>query len=150
MKLDQLIGYFNSRKINLAPPFQRGHVWDLKDRQRLLENMVTCLKWTRYLGPWIAEVKVWSRLPLSFKSSSFLLLLLRLLWVCGQRVCVVQAKRHIHSLRRLDPVHAGTPCRQGKLVVHRLVWTEMIIKGHPQSDAVSRFAPVGIGVQMVE
>jgi Protein of unknown function DUF262 len=42
MKLDQLIGYFNSRKINLAPPFQRGHVWDLKDRQRLLENMVTC------------------------------------------------------------------------------------------------------------
>ena len=41
MKLDQLIGYFNSRKINLAPPFQRGHVWDLKTRQRLLENMVT-------------------------------------------------------------------------------------------------------------
>jgi hypothetical protein len=42
MKLDQLIGYFNSRKINLVPPFQRGHVWDLKDRQRLLENVVTC------------------------------------------------------------------------------------------------------------
>ncbi|MEY9436596.1 DUF262 domain-containing protein [Bradyrhizobium elkanii] len=42
MKLDQLIGYFNSRKINLAPPFQRGHVWELRDRQRLLENMVTC------------------------------------------------------------------------------------------------------------
>jgi len=36
---------------------------------------------------------------LSFKSSGFLLLLLRLLWVCGQRVCVVQAERHIHSLR---------------------------------------------------
>jgi hypothetical protein len=51
------------------------------------------LKWTPELGPGIAEVKVQSRLPLSFKSSSFLLLLLRLLWVCGQRVCVVQAKR---------------------------------------------------------
>ena len=30
------------------------------------------------------------------ESSRFLLLLL---WVCGQRVCVVQAKRHIHSPR---------------------------------------------------
>ena len=40
MKLDQLIGYFNSRKINLIPPFQRGHVWELPARQRLLENMV--------------------------------------------------------------------------------------------------------------
>jgi hypothetical protein len=28
------------------------------------------------------------------------LFLLFLLWVCGQRVCVVQAKRHIHSVRR--------------------------------------------------
>jgi hypothetical protein len=41
MKLDQLIGYFNGKKINLIPPFQRGHVWNLSDRQRLLENMVT-------------------------------------------------------------------------------------------------------------
>ncbi len=38
------------------------------------------------------------------------LLLLHLLWVCGQRVCVVQAKRHIHSpRRRLDFVDAGAP-----------------------------------------
>src|SRR3954468_22593760 len=41
MKLDQLIGYFNERKINLIPPFQRGHVWGLKSRQKLLENMVS-------------------------------------------------------------------------------------------------------------
>lgn len=40
MKLDQLIGYFNGKKINLIPPFQRGHVWKLPDRQRLLVNMV--------------------------------------------------------------------------------------------------------------
>jgi len=40
MKLDQLIGYFNGKKINLIPPFQRGHVWNLTDRRRLLENMV--------------------------------------------------------------------------------------------------------------
>lgn len=40
MKLDQLIGYFNSKKINLVPPFQRGHVWSLTDRRKLLENMV--------------------------------------------------------------------------------------------------------------
>jgi hypothetical protein len=30
------------------------------------------------------------------------MLLLRLLWVCGQRVCVVQAKRYIHGIRHLE------------------------------------------------
>ncbi|ABS64804.1 protein of unknown function DUF262 [Parvibaculum lavamentivorans DS-1] len=40
MKLDQLIGYFNGKKINLIPPFQRGHVWKPEHRKRLLENMV--------------------------------------------------------------------------------------------------------------
>lgn len=40
MKLDQLIGYFNANKINLIPPFQRGHVWNLSDRQGLLVNIV--------------------------------------------------------------------------------------------------------------
>jgi Protein of unknown function DUF262 len=41
MKIDQLIGYFNEKKISLIPPFQRGHVWKLGQRQKLLENMVT-------------------------------------------------------------------------------------------------------------
>jgi len=40
MKLDQLIGYFNEKKINLVPPFQRGHVWKLPARRRLLQNIV--------------------------------------------------------------------------------------------------------------
>ena len=40
MKLDQLIGYFNGKKINLIPPFQRGHVWKLETRKKLLENVV--------------------------------------------------------------------------------------------------------------
>jgi hypothetical protein len=40
MKLDQLIGYFNEKKINLIPPFQRGHVWKLRARQELMKNMV--------------------------------------------------------------------------------------------------------------
>src|SRR5208337_2427272 len=31
------------------------------------------------------------------QESSRFLLLVSVLWVCGQRVCVVQAKRHIHS-----------------------------------------------------
>src|SRR5665647_3307170 len=98
---------------------------------RLDDGVPGRVKWTPERGPGIAEIKVLSRLPLSFNSSSFLLLLLRLLWVCGQRVCVVQAKRHIHSLRRLDPVRAGTPCRHGKLVVHRLMRAAMIVKVHP-------------------
>jgi uncharacterized protein with ParB-like and HNH nuclease domain len=41
MKIDQLIGYFNDKKISLIPPFQRGHVWKLTSRQKLLENIVT-------------------------------------------------------------------------------------------------------------
>ena len=50
MKLDQLIGYFNSKKINLIPPFQRGHVWSLTDRRRLLENMVRAAPFRRYFS----------------------------------------------------------------------------------------------------
>lgn len=40
MKIDQIIGYFNQHKINLIPPFQRGTVWNLDLRQKLLVNMV--------------------------------------------------------------------------------------------------------------
>jgi hypothetical protein len=40
MKIDQIIGYFNAKKINLIPPFQRGTVWPLTLRRRLIENMV--------------------------------------------------------------------------------------------------------------
>ena len=40
MKLDQLVGYFNENKINLIPPFQRGHVWKLPARKELMKNMV--------------------------------------------------------------------------------------------------------------
>jgi hypothetical protein len=41
MKLDQLIGYFNEHKINLIPPFQRGHVWKLPQRKGLIKNIVS-------------------------------------------------------------------------------------------------------------
>jgi hypothetical protein len=40
MKIDQIIGYFNQQKINLIPPFQRGTVWNLATRRRLLANMI--------------------------------------------------------------------------------------------------------------
>ena len=36
----QLSGYFNDAKINLIPPFQRGHVWTLPTRQKLVQNIV--------------------------------------------------------------------------------------------------------------
>ena len=79
-------------------------------------------------------------------SSRFLLLLL---WVCGQRVCVVQAKRHIHSPRRhLDFVHAGAPHRHRHLVVHRLVRAPKIVEVHPGTDAGPRLAAIGVGFQM--
>ena len=40
MKIDQIISYFNQHKINLIPPFQRGTVWTLPTRQKLMENMI--------------------------------------------------------------------------------------------------------------
>jgi hypothetical protein len=40
MKIDQIVGYFNQHKINLIPPFQRGTVWNLATRQRLIVNMI--------------------------------------------------------------------------------------------------------------
>ena len=40
MKLDQLVSYLNDEKINLAPAFQRGHVWPLGTRRKLIANIV--------------------------------------------------------------------------------------------------------------
>jgi hypothetical protein len=40
MKIDEMIGYFNQGKVNLIPPFQRGSVWNLKLRKKLLVNMI--------------------------------------------------------------------------------------------------------------
>jgi Protein of unknown function DUF262 len=40
MKLDQIVNYLNEEKINLSPAFQRGHVWPVKTRRRLIENIV--------------------------------------------------------------------------------------------------------------
>jgi len=40
MKVEQLITYFNAKKINLSPAFQRGHVWTTSQRRKLLKNML--------------------------------------------------------------------------------------------------------------
>ena len=40
MKLDQLVGYLNDGKINLSPVFQRGHVWTVPIRRKLIANIV--------------------------------------------------------------------------------------------------------------
>ena len=40
LKIEQMVGYFNEQVIDLTPPFQRGRVWNLKMRQRLLKNIL--------------------------------------------------------------------------------------------------------------
>jgi Protein of unknown function DUF262 len=40
LRLDQIVTYLNEEKINLSPVFQRGHVWALKVRQKLVRNIV--------------------------------------------------------------------------------------------------------------
>jgi hypothetical protein len=40
MKLDQIVAYLNDEKINLSPAFQRGHVWPLTTRRKLIANIV--------------------------------------------------------------------------------------------------------------
>lgn len=40
IRLDQLVGYLNEEKIDLSPVFQRGNVWKLLQRRRLIENIV--------------------------------------------------------------------------------------------------------------
>ncbi len=40
LRLDQIVTYLNEEKINLSPVFQRGHVWTLKVRQKLIENIL--------------------------------------------------------------------------------------------------------------
>ena len=88
------------------------------------------------MGPGAARVKVCERLlflsSLLYSknpSSRFLLLFLRLLWICGQRPCVVQAKRHIHSfIASFADCHAFAPNRHRSLVVHRLVSPAVVIQ----------------------
>jgi len=40
LKVDQFVVYVNDDKINLIPPFQRGHVWSMTTRRKLIENIV--------------------------------------------------------------------------------------------------------------
>lgn len=40
MKIEEIVSSFNLRKINLIPPFQRGSVWNLKTRRKLMVNMI--------------------------------------------------------------------------------------------------------------
>lgn len=40
IKIEQLVTYFNNKKINLSPAFQRGHVWSVNQRRKLLKNML--------------------------------------------------------------------------------------------------------------
>ena len=40
MKVDQLVSYLNDEKINLSPVFQRGHVWGVGTRRKLIKNIV--------------------------------------------------------------------------------------------------------------
>jgi len=40
IKIEQLVTYFNHTKINLSPAFQRGHVWTITQRRKLLKNMI--------------------------------------------------------------------------------------------------------------
>jgi len=40
IKIEQLVTYFNNKKINLSPAFQRGHVWNVNQRRKLLKNMI--------------------------------------------------------------------------------------------------------------
>jgi hypothetical protein len=40
LKIEQLVSYFQQSAINLSPAFQRGRVWNLTLRKRLLENIL--------------------------------------------------------------------------------------------------------------
>lgn len=40
LKVDQFVAYLNDDKINLIPPFQRGHVWNPATRRKLIQNIV--------------------------------------------------------------------------------------------------------------
>ncbi len=40
-KLETLVTYFNEKRINLNPVFQRGSVWNLKQRRELIKNVVS-------------------------------------------------------------------------------------------------------------
>lgn len=40
IKIEQLVTYLSNKKINLTPAFQRGHVWNIGMRKKLIQNML--------------------------------------------------------------------------------------------------------------
>lgn len=40
LRVDQIVTYLNDEKINLSPVFQRGHVWPLTVRKKLIKNIL--------------------------------------------------------------------------------------------------------------
>src|SRR4051812_27285805 len=40
IRMDQMITYLNEDKLNLSPVFQRGHVWKVDTRRKLVRNIV--------------------------------------------------------------------------------------------------------------
>lgn len=40
MTVEDIVSAFNAGKISLVPPFQRGTVWSLNHRQKLIVNML--------------------------------------------------------------------------------------------------------------
>lgn len=40
IRMDQMITYLNEDKVNLSPVFQRGHVWKVNTRRKLVRNIV--------------------------------------------------------------------------------------------------------------
>jgi hypothetical protein len=40
LRVDQIVTYLNEEKINLSPVFQRGHVWTLAVRKKLVKNIL--------------------------------------------------------------------------------------------------------------
>jgi hypothetical protein len=67
-----------------------------------------------------------------------LLLLLRL-WTCGQRNCVVQAKRHVHSLLAKRTGYAFAPHRHRRAVRERLVRASAIVQQGLRTPTVPSF-----------
>jgi len=43
IKIEDLVTYLNNSKINLSPVFQRGHVWTIGTRRKLIKNMLNSM-----------------------------------------------------------------------------------------------------------
>jgi hypothetical protein len=109
MKIGTIINHINDNTINLIPPFQRGTVWNLATRQKLISNMVQA-------RPIPARRQDFSASKLATDQPQFYTLVTTLLATdLMQKYSGADLTRRLLAFSKTSDAAAGGPAPRGRL-----------------------------------